>query len=151
MVWVFVISWRTVGAAESVFIGSALWEGEVSYYHHSRRRTHIKDPKNILEVRPPDHDRLFIFLSLETSRDCIPVDPLGELPLNICYDPAIKHNITDCRDACRWFNSHRQLTDRTVHGLAELVRFLSIRPSVKHSADVGTEQPKFDVVRFIHH
>ena len=134
-----------------MFIGIALWEREVSNTHHSSDRTHIKYPKHILKVRSPDRDRLFIFLRLEIPRDRIPFDPLCEFPLDIRYSPAIKNNITDGRDACPWFNSHRHLTDRTVHGLTELVWFLSTRPSVKRPADIGAEQPKFDIIRFIHH
>jgi len=50
VMWLFVVSWRTVGAAGSVFTGSAFWEGEVSNDHHSNDRTHTKDLKNIFEA-----------------------------------------------------------------------------------------------------
>ena len=139
MVWVFVISWRTAGAAASVFIGIALWELEVSNGHHSRDRAHVQDLKNILEAQLPGSDRLFIFLCAETPIDRTPFIPLRELPPHICYGPVIRSIIMNYRDACRWFNSHRQLIYRTVHGLTELARFLSIRPLVKYSADIGAE------------
>ena len=139
MVWVSVTSWRTAGAAASVFIGSALLEGEVSNSHHSRDRTHVKDLKDILEAQLPGSDRLFIFLRAETPTDHAPFIPLRELPLDICYDPAIESIMMNGRDACRWFNSHRQLVYRTIHGLTELARCLSIRPLVKYSADVGAK------------
>jgi len=139
MVWVSVTSWRTAGAAASVFIGGALLEGEVSSGHHSRDRTHVKDLKNILKAQPPGSDRLFIFLRAETPKDRVPLDPLRELPPNICYGPAVESIIMNGRDACRWFDSHRQLIYRIVHGPTELIRFPSIRPSVKRSADIGAE------------
>jgi len=139
MAWVSMTSWRTAGAAASVFIGIALWEGEVSNGHRSRDRTHVKDLKNILEAQLPGSDRLFIFLRAETPTDHAPFIPLRELPPNICYGPAIKSIIINGRDAYRWFNSHRQLIYRTVRGLTEVVRFLSIRPLVKYSADIGAE------------
>jgi len=136
---VSVTSRRMAAAAASVFIGIALWEGEVNNGHHSRGRTHVKDLKNILEAQPPRSDRLFMFLRAETPTDHAPFIPLRELPPNICYGPAIESITTNGRDACGWFNSHRQLIYRTVHGPTELARFLSIRSLVKCSADVGAE------------
>ena len=137
MVWESVTSWRTAGAAASVFIGIALWEEEVSNGHHSRDRTHIKDLNNILEAQLPGSDRPFMFIRAETPIYHAPFIPLRELPPNICHGPAIESIIINGRDPCSWFNSHRQLICRTVHGLTELARFLSIRPLVKYSADVG--------------
>jgi len=118
---------------------NCLMEGEVSNGHHLVDSTHVKDLKDILEAQPPGSDRLFIFLRTETPIDHAPSIPLRELPPNICYGPAIESIRTNGRDACRWFNSHRQLIYRTVHGPTELARFLSIRPLVKYSADIGTE------------
>jgi len=80
----------TAGAAGSVFTGSASWEGEVGNGHRSNDRTYIKDLKNILEAQPPAGDRLFIFLRVEIPIDHVPFTPLGELPLNIRYSPAIE-------------------------------------------------------------
>ena len=90
MMWLLVASWPTDGAAESVLTGSAFWEGEVNDGNHSNDRTHIKDPKNILEALPPAGDRLFIFLRTEMPTDHVPFTPLGELPLDIRYGPAIE-------------------------------------------------------------
>ena len=101
MIWVSVTSWRTAGADESVFVGSALWGEGVSNGHHSRGRTHVKDLKNILEAQPPGSHRLFIFLCAETPIDHAPFIPLRELPLNICYGPAIESTMVNGRDACR--------------------------------------------------
>jgi len=86
----FVASWLTAGATESVSIGSASWEGEVSNGHHPNDRTHIKDLKNIFEAQPPGGDSLFIFLRLKMPKDRIPSTKLDELPRNICYGPAIE-------------------------------------------------------------
>jgi len=113
--------------------------GEVSNGHHSRDRTHVKNLKNILEAQLPGSDRLFIFLRTEAPTDHASFIPLRELPPNICHGPAIEMIMMNGRDACRWFNSHRQLIHCTVHGLSELARFLSIRPLVKCSADIGAE------------
>jgi len=76
--------------AESVFTGSAFWEGEVSNGHHSNDRTHIKDLKNILEALPPAGNRLFIFPRTKMPTDRAPFTPPGELPLDIRYSPAIE-------------------------------------------------------------
>ena len=122
-----------------MFIGIALWELEVSNGHHSRDRAHIKGLKNILEAQLPGSDRLFIFLCAETPIDRTPFIPLRELPPNICYCPGIESIIINGRDACHWFNSHRQLIYRTVRGLTELARFFSIRSPVKYSADISAE------------
>jgi len=118
---------------------NCLMEGEVNNGHHSRSRTHVKDLKNILEAQLPGSDSPFIFLCAETPIDHTPFIPLRELPPNICYGPVIKSIMMNGRDACRWFNSHRQLIYRTVHRLTELAWFLSIRPLVKYSADIGAE------------
>ena len=122
-----------------MFIRIALWEGEVNNGHHSRDRTHVKDLKNILEAQRPGSDRLFIFLRAETPIDHASFLPLRELPPNICYGPVIESIMMNGRGTCRWFNSHRQLIYRTVHRLTEVARFLSVRPLVKYSADVGAE------------
>ena len=90
VMWLLVAPWRTAGPAGSVFTGSASWEGEVSNGNHSNDSAHIKDLKNILEVRPPADDRLFISPRMEMPTDHVPFTPLAELPLNIPYGPAIE-------------------------------------------------------------
>ena len=92
---VFVISGRTTGMVIPVFVASSFWKWIVSDSHRSDDRTHVKDPKDIFEVRPPSGDRLFIFLRVEVSRDRIPFAPLDQLPLNICYRPAIETILVD--------------------------------------------------------
>jgi hypothetical protein len=89
MVWVFVASRRTPEPAASVLVASALWEPGVNNGRHSNNRTHVKDLKNLVEVRSPGRDRLSILLRAETSKDHIPFTPLDELLLNICHGPAI--------------------------------------------------------------
>ena len=93
--WVFVTPWLTAGTAGTVFIVSAFWEGEVSDSHRSSDRTHVKDPKNILEAQPPGRDLLFAFLRVQAPRDPIPFIPLGEVPLNICHSPVMERNLMD--------------------------------------------------------
>jgi len=93
-----VASWWTAGAAGSVFTGNASWEGEVSNGHHSNDRTYIQDPKNIHEAQPPGGDRLSIFLRMKMPTDHVPFTPLGKLPLDIHYSPAIESiTINDSR------------------------------------------------------
>ena len=134
--WVFVIPWLTAG---TVFFAGTFWKEEVSNSLRSSDKTHIKDPKNIFEAQPPGHDLLFTFLRVEAPRDPIPFIPLGEVLLNICHGPAIESNMMDGSGYVCWFNSHRQLIHSTVHGLTNLVRRLSICPSVKHAADIDAE------------
>ena len=93
MLWLFVTPWLTAGTAGTVLIASAFWEGEVSSTHRSSDRTHVKDPKSIFEAQPPGRDLLFAFLRVQAPRDPIPFIPLGQVPLNICYGPAIKSNL----------------------------------------------------------
>ena len=69
---------------------SAFWGREVSNGHHPSDGTHVKDLKNLIQVQPPGGDRLFIFLCIEIARGRIPFNPLGDLLLNICYDPAVE-------------------------------------------------------------
>jgi hypothetical protein len=47
------------------------------------------------------------------------------------------------------FNSRCQLIHSIIHGLAELAHFLSVRPLVKRSADIGAKYPELDTTRFI--
>jgi hypothetical protein len=70
-------------------IASTFRKREVNDGHHSIDRTHLKDLKNLVEVRPPDGNFRFIFLRAETARDHIPFTPLDQLPLNLCHCPAI--------------------------------------------------------------
>jgi hypothetical protein len=49
------------------------------------------------------------------------------------------------------FNSRCQLIHSIIHGLAELARFLSVRPPVKRSADISAKYPELDTTRFINH
>ena len=86
---------ETAASVVIVFIASTFREREVSSGHHSSDRTYVKDLKNLFEPRPPDRDRPFVFLRMETPRDRIPFTPLDKFLLNICYCPAIKGNIMD--------------------------------------------------------
>ena len=90
MVSVLVASGRTVEVAVFVFIASSFWKRKVNDGHHSDSRTHIKDPKHIVEVQPPGGDRLLILLRVETPRNRVLFAPLDQLPLNICHRPAIE-------------------------------------------------------------
>jgi len=58
-------------------------------------RTHVKNRKNLFEARPPGRDRFFVFLGVETPRDCIALTPLDKFPLDICYGPVNKGNMVD--------------------------------------------------------
>ena len=53
-------------------------------------RTHVKDTKNPVQVRPPSSDRLIVVLLVETSRDRISFTPLDDVPLDLGYSPAIE-------------------------------------------------------------
>jgi len=48
-----------------------------------RDKTHVKDMKNPVEVRPPTDDRFFIVLRVITSGDHIPFTPLDDVPLDL--------------------------------------------------------------------
>ena len=73
-----------------MFIASSFWKQKVSDGHNSDDRTHVKDPKDIIEVQPPGGDRLLIFLCVQMPGDWIPFAPLDQPPLNICYRPGIE-------------------------------------------------------------
>jgi hypothetical protein len=75
------------------FVASSLWNRKVSNGLHSSDRAHFEDLKNLVEVRPPGGDPLFITLRVETSRDHIPFTPLDELPLNIRHSPGIESSL----------------------------------------------------------
>jgi hypothetical protein len=53
-------------------------------------RTHVKDVKNLDEVQPPGIDRVVVVLLVKTSRDRISFTPLHDVPLDLCYSPAIE-------------------------------------------------------------
>jgi len=71
------------------------WGGEVSSSHRSSDKTHVKDTENIFEAQPPSGDLLFTFLRVEAPTDRTPFTPLDEVPLDICYGPAIESNMMD--------------------------------------------------------
>jgi len=107
MVLVFVTPWLTAGMAGTVFTASAFLEGEVSSIHRSSDKTHVKDTKNIFEAQPPGGDLLFTLLRMEAPRDPIPFIPLDEVPLDICYGPAIESNMMDGSRCVSLVHSHR--------------------------------------------
>ena len=92
---VLVTSGRAVEVVVFVFIVSSFWKQKVSDGRRSDDRTHVKVPKDIVEVQPPGGDRFFIFLRMETPRDRIPFAPLDHLPLNVCYRPEIESILVD--------------------------------------------------------
>ena len=50
-------------------------------------RTHVKDTKSPVEIQLPGGDRLFIFLRMIASRDCIPFTSLDDVPLDLVDNP----------------------------------------------------------------
>ena len=114
-VWVSVISRRVAGA---VTIAGSFLERKVSTSFHSSDRTHAEDLKNPVEVRFPGADLLFILPRVKVARDCAPLTPLVQLPLNLCYGPAIDGVSTDgsvCAEPVRltmsFASSHHTQTD----------------------------------------
>lgn len=75
-----------------------------------------------------------------------------DLLLNFRDSPATEGMVGGrARNVYRQFDLHHQLIYHIVHGLAEVVRFLSIQSPVEESTDVSTEQPDFDVIQFVDH
>ena len=56
---------------------SSFWKRKVSAGLYSNDRTHVEGLKNLVEVRPPGSDRLFVAPRVEPSGDRIPFAPLG--------------------------------------------------------------------------
>jgi len=82
----------------------------------------------------------------------MPPTLFDDLPLDFRDSPAIGSMVGGgTRNVHRRFNSRRQLAYRVAHGLIEIFQFLSIHPPVEGSADVGAEQPEFDVIQFVNH
>jgi len=104
-----------------VVVVSAFWGREVSNGHHPSDGTHVEGLKNLVQVHPPSGNSLFVFLRVQTPRDGIPFDPLDELLLNVCYNPAVESIISSGLKSCRWLNSRRELIYCIMHGLTELV------------------------------
>ena len=92
---VLVTSGRAVGVVVFVFIANSFWKRRVSDGHRSDNGTHVKGPKDVVEVQPPGGDRPFIFLRMEMPRDRIPFAPLDQLPLNVCYRSEIESILVD--------------------------------------------------------
>jgi len=76
MVWVSMTLWRMTGTAAFLLIASSLWKRKVNTRLCSNDRTHVKGLKNLVEVQPPDRDRLFVVLRVEVSGDHVPFTPL---------------------------------------------------------------------------
>jgi len=74
---------------------NCLMEGEVNNGYYLSGGTHVEDLKNILEAQPPAGDRLLFFPREEIPKEHVQFIPLDELPLNICYGPAIGGIIID--------------------------------------------------------
>ena len=90
VVWATAISSRVVGIVVVVLVENSFCNQKVSNGLHSNNRTHVKDPKNLVEVQPPGGNRLFVVPDVETSRDRVPSPPLDYLPVNICHNPAVE-------------------------------------------------------------
>ena len=53
-------------------------------------RTHLKDMKDSIEIRPPGSDRGFILLRVENTRDKISFFRFDGALLDLCNGPAIE-------------------------------------------------------------
>jgi len=84
-----------------VFVVSSFWNRKVSRGLYSSDRTHVKDLKNLVEIRLPRGDRLFILLRVEMPGNCVPFTPLDQLHLNTCHSPAIE-GISMDGSRCMW-------------------------------------------------
>jgi ABC-type anion transport system duplicated permease subunit len=62
VVWVFAASLQIEVTAVFAIFASSLWNRNVSDGLHSSDRAHLEDLKNLVEVRPPGGDPLFITL-----------------------------------------------------------------------------------------
>ena len=120
--------WRTTGTAASVGVASAFWERKVSNCHYPSNGTHVEDLKNLVQVHPPSGNSLFVFLHVETPRDRIPFNPLEELLLNTCYDPAVESIISGSLRCM----SLVKLTPKI--GLSHHTRTDRLRPLSSHSS-----------------
>ena len=52
--------------------------------------THIEDVENSVEVLPPTHDRIFVGLRMECSRDRMSFTLVGDLPADLGHSSAIE-------------------------------------------------------------
>ena len=76
-----------------VFIASSFWKWKVSVCLCSNDRTHVGDPKNLVETQPPGADRLLVVLRVESSGDPAPFVPLDELSLDIRHGPGVENTL----------------------------------------------------------
>jgi hypothetical protein len=56
---------------------------------------HFKDTANLLEIRPPGNDCLFVVLHVKASRRGISLAPLHEMPLDIGGNPIFRSQMNN--------------------------------------------------------
>jgi len=107
----------------------------------------MKDP---IEVRLPSRNRILVVPRVEKSGDSVPPTLFDDLPLDFRDSPAVENTIgRRIKNACRWYNSRRQLSYGITHSLVEVVHRLSVHSPVEGSTDIGTRQSEINVVLFI--
>ena len=58
---------------------------------HKSDGTHVKDMKDPVEIQFPGGDGLLIVRRVDKSGDRVPSALFDDLPLDLCYSPAIKN------------------------------------------------------------
>ena len=94
---------------------------------------------NPVKVQPPGSDCLFIILLVITSRDCIPLTPLDDIPPDPVHSPKQELNEEITQRTYHWLNSHRKFLDRLKDRLSEPIRLSSVHPPIKGFTDASAD------------
>ena len=115
---------------------------------HGNDGTHIEDVKEPVQVRPPPRYLFLVVLRVDKSRDYISLALLDGVPLNRRRGSVVRLGWAT-RSTNYWYNSQRQLLDRFVHRVVEVVQPLLLQSPVESGAYLGAGQPEFYIFYLI--
>ena len=73
-----------------MLIASVFWKQEVSNGRYSGDGTHVKDLKNLVQIRPTGGNLFLVALCMQMSRNPITFSLLGNIPFDLRHSPRVR-------------------------------------------------------------
>ena len=151
--WAFITFCPSSETATCVLIAGSVWECRVNSSHTETMQRTLKISRIL--TRSDFQPAIFsLSFSARKSREiafwflrfmiCIWISAAALVPDG-------KHRQRGTQSVHGRRNLHRQLADCLAHGVVQTVQPLPVQSSVEGGTDIGTGQPKFDVVHLIYH
>ena len=114
------------------------------------RLTHIENLKNPVQLHPPTRNLSLPIARSKVFDQFILPGQFVDLPLYFLNTPVVKTTVVGrSRTIHLRIDSHLQPIYRVAHGLAELVRLLSVRSPLKGVTYVGAEYSEIHAILFV--